>query len=190
MLRQILLNGQLPPGEKSRVAGALPALGELTSLRERRAMEAEREIIDLKKCQFMAERVGEVFDGFIAGVQPFGFFVELRDFLVEGLVHISSVADDFYHYEENLHRLIGENRRRVFQIGAMVRVQVAKVDLDRRQIDFVLAEEQPSGARSTNLPSEALHRAGTKGKKGKTRKSDKKNINRETPSPRSRRKEK
>jgi ribonuclease R len=142
MLRQVLVQGQLPHDEKNRIKGELPALGELTSQRERRAMEAEREIIDLKKCQFMADRVGEIFDGSIAGVQPFGFFVELREFLVEGLVHISSVADDFYHYEENLHRLIGENRRRVFQIGAAVKVQVAKVDLDRRQIDFVLAEEQ------------------------------------------------
>lgn len=143
-LREVLRHRQLPPRRRAQLQRALPQMGEQTSQRERRAMEAEREIIDLKKCQFMVSRVGEEFAGFVAGVQPFGFFVELQDVYVEGLVHISSLADDFYHYEEDLHRLIGQNRRRVFQVGDEVRVSVAKVNLERREIDFVLAEQEPA----------------------------------------------
>jgi ribonuclease R len=146
VLREVLEKGTLPPGRKDRLQESLPEMGETTSRRERRAMEAEREIIDLKKCQFMAAKVGEEFDGYISGVTAFGFFVELKEFFVEGLVHISSVADDFYVYEEHLHRLLGQNRRRIFQIGDEVRVGVAKVNLERREIDFLLAGEVKTAA--------------------------------------------
>jgi ribonuclease R len=142
-LRQVLVSGKMPEKRQTQLQQILPAMGEHTSQRERRAMEAEREIVSLKKCQFMADKVGDVFAGFVSGVQPFGFFVELKDLFVEGLVHISSIADDFYVYEEDLHRLVGQHRRRIFQIGDEVRVTVAKVDLDRREIDFVLAGEEP-----------------------------------------------
>jgi ribonuclease R len=103
-------------------------------------MEAEREVIALKKCQFMADKVGEEFAGLVSGVQPFGFFVELKDYFVEGLVHVSSLQDDFYHFEEDLHRLVGQSRRRIFQVGGEVRVTVQKVDIERRLIDFALAD--------------------------------------------------
>ena len=105
-------------------------------------MEAEREIVDLKKCQFMATRIDEEFDALVSGVQPFGFFVELNEVFIEGLVHVSSLSDDFYHYEEDLHRLIGEHRRRIFQVGVPVRVRLANVNLPRREIDFVLVETE------------------------------------------------
>lgn len=141
VLRQVLQSGGLPDHRRTQWAKILPERGEQTSLRERRAMEAEREVVALKKCQFMADKIGEAFVGFVSGVQPFGFFVELTDFFVEGLVHISSLGDDFYQYEEDLHRLIGQNSRRQFQVGAEVRVAVAKVDLERREIDFALADE-------------------------------------------------
>lgn len=108
---------------------------------ERRAMEAEREIVALKKCQFMLPRLGEEFSALVSGVRPFGFFVELDEIFVEGLVHISSLEDDFYHYEEDLQRLIGEHRRRIFQVGLPLRVRLNRVDLPRREIDFVLVEE-------------------------------------------------
>lgn len=141
-LRQVLTAGKLPDKHKAHLQEVLPAMGEHTSQRERRAMEAEREIVSLKKCQFMADKVGEVFPGFVSGVQPFGFFVELEDLFVEGLVHISSIPDDFYVFEEDLQRLLGQHRRRIFQVGGEVQVTVAKVDLDRREIDFVLAGEE------------------------------------------------
>jgi ribonuclease R len=108
----------------------------------------------------MADKVGEVFVGFVSGVQPFGFFVELKDLFVEGLVHISSIADDFYVFEEDLHRLVGQHRRRIFQIGNEVQVTVAKVDLDRREIDFVLAGEEP-GSRVPG-PGSRVHSPGSK----------------------------
>jgi ribonuclease R len=101
-------------------------------------MDAERDIIALKKCQFMEETVGQEFDGFVSGVQAFGIFVEIKDIFVEGLVHISSLSDDFYHFEEDRQRLIGENSRKIFQVGDGVRVTVAKVDLERREIDFTV----------------------------------------------------
>lgn len=116
----------------------LPAIAEQCSVNERRAMEAERDIIDLKKCQFMADRIGEEFQGNVSGVQSFGIFVELQEVFVEGLVPVASLDDDYYQYEEHLHRLIGQRRRRVFQIGTEVSVRLRHVDLDRRQIDFEL----------------------------------------------------
>ena len=78
----------------------------------------------------------------VTSVHAFGFFVELHEIYVEGLVHVSSLEDDFYQYEEERHRLIGMNRRREFSIGSPVEVSVHKVDLDRREIDFRLVEEK------------------------------------------------
>ncbi len=120
----------------------LPAIAEQSSQNERRAMEAERDIIDLKKCQFMLDKVGREYRGFVSGVQHFGFFVELEDVFVEGLVHIATLKDDYYQYEESLHRLIGQRRRRVFQIGDEVMVRLRKVDVDRRELDFELVETE------------------------------------------------
>ncbi|HKK00681.1 MAG TPA: VacB/RNase II family 3'-5' exoribonuclease, partial [Desulfuromonadales bacterium] len=148
VLRRVVTRGRLADGYRRQLVERLPVMGEHTSQTERRAMEAEREIVDLKKCQFMVDKVGEEFDGIVSGVQPFGFFVELNGIFVEGLVHISALTDDFYQYEEDLHRLLGMNRRRIFQVGTQVRVNVQNVNLARREIDFVLTElDEPSGAR-------------------------------------------
>jgi len=143
VLRQVLRKGGLTERSKAKLNKSLQQMGEDTSARERRAMEAEREMISLKKCQFMAERVDEEFTGYVSGVTPFGLFVELAEIFVEGLVHISSLKDDFYTFEEDLHRLLGQHQRRIFQVGNELRVRVAKVDLDRREIDFVSAETAP-----------------------------------------------
>ncbi len=154
VLREVLQKEKLSPGRSQQLQQSLPETGDQSSQRERRAMEAEREIITLKKCQFMAERVGEEFAGFVSGVQPFGFFVELEEYFVEGLVHISSLGDDFYHYEEDLHRLVGQFRRRIFQIGQEVRVSVKSVNLERREIDFVLVDltQSPPGIKTKDSP--------------------------------------
>ncbi len=111
-------------------------------------MEAERDVVNLKKCQYVADKVGETYHGMITSVHAFGFFVELQEFFVEGLVHVSTLEDDFYQYEEDRHRLIGMNRRREFTIGNSVEVCVYKVDMDRREIDFRLVDESqgPRGA--------------------------------------------
>jgi len=116
----------------------LGAIGEHTSKRERVAMEAERDIIELKKVQFMQQHLGGEFDGFITGVTGFGFFVELEELFVEGLVHISTLDDDIYTFVENRHSLIGRTRKRVLRIGDKARVKVAAVTQATRRIEFVL----------------------------------------------------
>jgi ribonuclease R len=109
------------------------------SHRERKAMEAERDVITMLKLRFMEDKVGEVYSGIITGVMQFGFFVQLRDFFVEGLVHVSMLTDDYYHYIEKLHCLRGERRKSVYRIGDEVRVRVDRVDTERKRIDFSLA---------------------------------------------------
>lgn len=124
------------------LAATLPEVAGHTSKRERVAMEAEREITELKKLQFMQNKIGEEFDGFVTGVTSFGFFVELAEFFVEGLVHLSTLRRDFYHYVEKQHSLVGENTRETFRIGDTVRVLVANVSLEKKQIDFTLLDSK------------------------------------------------
>jgi ribonuclease R len=107
---------------------------------ERRADDAERELVQWKKVRFMAQKVGELFDGYVTGVAAFGLFVQLVDHFVEGLVHVSSMADDYYRFMERAHALRGENTRKTYRLGDRVRVQVVRVDLERRQIDLGLLE--------------------------------------------------
>ena len=114
-------------------------------------MEAERDVVAMLKVRFMEDKLGEVYDGIITGVTQFGFFVQLRDLFVEGLVHISSLGDDYYHYIENRHCLRGERTKRVFRIGDHVRVRVDRVDKERKRIDFSLMDES-SPKQKQNLP--------------------------------------
>jgi ribonuclease R len=118
----------------------LPEMGRHLSDAEQRATEAERELIEWKKVRFMAEKVGETFSGYVTGVQAFGLFVELEEVYVQGLVHVSSMNDDYYHFDEKAHRLKGENTAKTYRLGDRVGVQVVRVDLDRRQIDFALLD--------------------------------------------------
>ncbi|MEZ4484984.1 MAG: RNB domain-containing ribonuclease, partial [Syntrophotaleaceae bacterium] len=138
ILREVLSAEKLSDRRCSWWQRKLPPIAEHCSVNERRAMEAERDIVDLKKCQFMVDKVGEEFRGTVAGVQPFGIFVELQEVFVEGLVPIASLGDDYYQYEEHLHRLIGQRRRNIYQVGMEISVRLRHVDLDRRQIDFEL----------------------------------------------------
>jgi ribonuclease R len=135
-----LRQGPVTDERKADLDEELPELGRHTSEMERRAAEAEREIVQWKKVRFMADKVGDVFDGYVTGVAPFGLFVELDAHFVEGLVHISTLADDYYRYEEQRHALFGEHSRRVFRLGDKVRVQVVRVDMERRQIDLAVED--------------------------------------------------
>src|SRR5690606_23844300 len=119
---------------------ALPTIARLSSERERVAVEAERDSVDLKKVEFMERRLGEEFSGTISGVTSFGLFVLLDDYYVEGLVHVSSLEDDYYVYLEEQFSLVGERTRRRFRLGDRVRIRVASVQRQERKIDFVLAE--------------------------------------------------
>ena len=118
----------------------LPEMGLHLSERERRASEAERELVEWKKVRFMAGRLGEAFAGYVIGVQAFGLFVELEDIYVQGLVHVSSMTDDYYQFHEKAHSLRGENTKTAYRLGDRVEVQVVRVDLERRQIDFALVD--------------------------------------------------
>jgi ribonuclease R len=132
-----------------RLEALLPEVALWSSSRERLAMEAEREVVDLKKARFMADKVGEEFEGVISGVTAYGFFVQLSDVFVEGLVRAETIGDDYYVHDEARHALIGRRKRRVFRLGDPIRVTVDRVDLIRRQVDFVLTaagDAQPAPA--------------------------------------------
>jgi len=125
---------------KAELDEELPEAGRHTSERERRAADAEREILQWKKVRFMADKVGDAFDGYITGVAPFGMFVELVDHYVEGLVHVSTMADDYYRFREQQHALFGENTKKLYRLGDQVRVQIVRVDMERRQIELALED--------------------------------------------------
>ena len=133
--------GDLPSPERvEELSDELPEIGRHTSAMERRAEEAEREIVQWKKVRFMADKVGDEFTGYVVGVTAFGLFVELIEHFVEGLVHISSMADDYYQFLDTDHALLGENTGKTYRLGDMVSVQVVRVDTERRQIDLGLVE--------------------------------------------------
>jgi ribonuclease R len=141
---------------------ALPEMGRHLSEMERRATEAERELIEWKKVRFMADKVGEVFTGYVTGVQAFGLFVELEEIYVQGLVRVSSMTDDYYRFDEKAHTLKGENTGKVYRLGDKAQVQLARVDLERRQLEFALldvlartaagASKRPAGGRRPQEP--------------------------------------
>ena len=132
--------GGIDEARREEIDDELPEVARHTSERERRADDAERELLQWRKVRFMADKVGDEFDGYITGVAAFGLFVELVEHFVEGLVHISSMADDYYRYLESSHTLHGENTHKVYRLGDKVRVQLIRVDLERRQIDLGLTE--------------------------------------------------
>lgn len=119
---------------------ALVRAGEHCSMTERRADDATNEVNDWLKCEFMMDKVGQEFDGVVSGVMSFGVFVELKDIYVEGLVHISTLPDDYYQFDPIKHALMGERSGKRYLMGDPIKIRVARVDLDQRQIDFVLAE--------------------------------------------------
>jgi ribonuclease R len=139
MLRQSR-RGALAPARLEELAEELPETARHTSEMERRADDAERELLQWKKVRFMADKVGDEYEGFVTGVAPFGLFIELVEHYVEGLVHISSMADDYYRFVEQQHVLYGENTKKTYRLGAKVAVQVVRVDLERRQIDLGLVD--------------------------------------------------
>lgn len=126
------------PEEFDYTAIELKAIGEHCSMTERRADEATWDVIAWLKCEYMQDKVGEEYEGVISAVTSFGFFVELKQIYVEGLVHIATLGQDFYHYDPVRHCLQGERTHITYRIGDLVRVKVARVDLDERKIDLEL----------------------------------------------------
>jgi len=131
----------LTDARRRELEAELPEVARHTSARERRATEAERELVQWKKVRFMADKVGDEFDGYVTGVSAFGLFIELVEHFVEGLVHVSTMADDYYRYIDTAHVLHGERSRKIYRLGDRVRVQVLRVDGERRLIDLGLVEQ-------------------------------------------------
>jgi ribonuclease R len=138
MLRES--RGAMSEARREELEEELPEVAKHTSEMERRADDAERELLQWKKVRFMADKIGDEYDGYITGVAQFGLFVELIEHYVEGLVHVSSMADDFYRFHDQQHVLRGENTKKVYRLGDKVRVQVVRVDMERRQVDLGLVE--------------------------------------------------
>jgi len=121
----------------------LHSIAEESSLSERRADEAERGLMEWKKVKFMERRIGEDFDGLIISVTKFGFFVELTDLFVEGLVPLTTLTDDRYTYHEDTRQIIGQRSRKTYSLGNRVRVLVDRIDPVEKKIQFAILEEQP-----------------------------------------------
>jgi len=147
------LHGRHETPEAESLSERLHDIAEQSSDRERKSVEAERDIMKWIMARFMNERIGEEYNGFIIGIRHNGFFVELLEHFVEGFVPVQTIWDDFYVFNERAHCLIGENNRRVFRIGDQVRVRVDKVNLDRHLIDFspVLELKPVKGRRKSRL---------------------------------------
>ena len=158
------------------------ALGEHCSQTERRADEATRDAVDWLKCEFMMDKVGEVFEGTITSATGFGLFVELDKIYVEGLIHVTSLDHDYYHFDAAHHRLVGERTGQVFRLGDHIVVSVAKVNLEDKKIDFDLVSAQRTPRKTASKKkkgelAEADNTAESTGKVSKKKSSKKKVAN-------------
>lgn len=126
---------------KEKWAEALPEIADHSSKMERRSVEAEREVDSMKKAEYMADKIGEEFDGIISSVTKFGIFIELPN-TVEGMIHVNELKQDYFHFVENQLALVGERTRQTFKIGQKVRIKVVKSDPETREIDFELLEAE------------------------------------------------
>lgn len=140
LLHRWLQAPKLPANEVEPLGDKLDMIAEHSSIRERAAADAERATVELKKCEYMADHIGEEFDGTISGVTAFGMFVELENG-VEGLVHISSLMDDYYDYYEERYALVGTHSGNVYRLGDKVRIEVLQVNISDVSIDFIMAGE-------------------------------------------------
>lgn len=125
-------------------------MGEHSSMCERRADEATRDVVNWLKCEFMQDRIGDTFAGKVTSVRPFGLFVQLDDYFVDGMIHITALGNDYFVFDEQRQMLLGERTRKVYRLGDEINVQIARVDLDERQIDFEIVgvERRQGGKRA------------------------------------------
>jgi ribonuclease R len=133
-IRHIVNGGK--PGRFDYNGRDMERLGSITSAHEKRAEDATREVEAWLKCQYMEQHLGDEFDGVITGVTNFGLFVQVTELLVDGLVHVTSLSNDYYHYDPGTQSLVGERTGRAFRLGERMRIQVNRVDMETRRIDF------------------------------------------------------
>ncbi|MBW7477698.1 ribonuclease R [Paenibacillus oenotherae] len=146
VMREVFENGGiLPEARIDALSARMPDIAQQSSERERVAVEAERDTDKLKKCEFMLDKIGEEFDGIISSVTSFGIFVELEN-TVEGLIRLSDLVDDYYHFHEQHMLLIGERTSKTYRIGDEVRIRVERVNMDEHTIDFAMVENKAQGA--------------------------------------------
>ena len=139
LLRETFATGHIPAEKRERLRATLPDAAEHSSARERIAIEAERETTDMKKIEYMAQFVGETFEGVISGVTAFGIFVELENG-VEGLVHVSTMVNDYYAYVEEQYAMVGERTGTRYRLGDAVTIIITRADVQARTLDFVLKD--------------------------------------------------
>jgi ribonuclease R len=133
------LGGPIPEEQLKQIA-------EESSQAERRADDAERELLEWKKIKFMQDRVGEEFAGLIVSVTKYGLFVELTDLFIEGLVPLATLMGDQFNYHENTKQIIGERSRKTYSLGDRVRVILDRIDRMQRKLQFAIVEDEPSRA--------------------------------------------
>lgn len=164
LIRTYLINGKVDEATQEKWADRLPDIAEHTSTMERRAVDAERETDDLKKAEYMLDKIGEEFDGMISSVTNFGMFVELPN-TIEGLVHVSFMTDDYYRFDEQHFAMIGERTGNVFRIGDEITVKVVDVNKDERNIDFEIVGMKGSPRRPRELDSSRSRKRGKPARK-------------------------
>ncbi len=158
---QRLLTGTVPAGhEREQLVGELEDIAQHSSFTERRAEEAEREVVRWKQAEFMRARIGEEFAGHVSGVTAFGLFVQLAEVFVEGLVHVSALKDDFYRYDETAHRLVGQRHGRVLRLGDALRVRVRGINDERREVELEPLLPPPLGVNPGGQPRGRRDRRG------------------------------
>lgn len=146
----------------------MQAFGDHCSTTERRADEATRDAVDWLKCEYMLDKVGEAYGGIITSVTSFGVFVELKDIYVEGLVHVTALSNDYYHFDPAGHRLRGERTGKIYRLGDEIRVQVVRVSLDDRKVDFGLPDGDAAETKGPRK-SKSKKKSGRKGARRKRR---------------------
>lgn len=164
LIRTYLINGKVDEATQEKWAERLPDIAEHTSSMERRAVDAERETDDLKKAEYMLDKIGEEFDGMISSVTNFGMFVELPN-TIEGLVHVSFMTDDYYRFDEQHFAMIGERTGNVFRIGDEITVKVVDVNKDERNIDFEIVGMKGTPRRMRELDSSRSRKRGKPARK-------------------------
>jgi ribonuclease R len=196
LLHRYLQNPAMSEEKFARITRALDTIGAHASMKERDAADAERETVNLKKAEYMVGHIGEEFDGVISGVTAYGMYVELENG-VEGMVHISSLTDDYYEFFEEKYALMGTHTNKLYRLGDKVRIEVLQVNLAERNIDFIMAGEneamrdyikqrlsatrhRPKNGGSENIVpsswSEDNHKKGKKGKIGKRKDNKRKEM--------------
>ncbi|MDQ6422727.1 ribonuclease R [Paenibacillus sp. LHD-117] len=165
VIREVLEGGgALTEARHEALTARMPDIAQHSSERERLAVDAERDTDKLKKCEFMLDKVGEEFDGIISSVTSFGMFIELEN-TVEGLIRLSDLSDDYYHFHELHMVLIGERTSKVYRIGDEVKIRVSRVDMEEYNIDFEMVDMKPRGSYK-GVADAGFGVGGSRGKRG------------------------